>query len=121
MTEKLLRDLANSRIQESKVLLDNKCYNGAYYLCGYAIECALKACIAKNIKASEIPDRKFINDIFTHDVKSLVRLAGLEGFRVLKNFLILIFRYIGQLLKTGMKGHVIKSGQNQRQHKFMRL
>ncbi|MVN23347.1 HEPN domain-containing protein [Mucilaginibacter arboris] len=84
MIEKLLQDLANSRIKESKVLLNNNCFNGAYYLAGYAIECALKACIAKNIKASEIPDKKFINDIFTHDVKSLVKLAGLEVYRRIK-------------------------------------
>lgn len=39
------RQLAGLRIAEAKVLLDNNLYAGAYYLAGYAVECALKACI----------------------------------------------------------------------------
>jgi HEPN domain-containing protein len=42
-----LQQLAELRITEAKVLLDNGFYAGAYYLAGYAVECALKACIAK--------------------------------------------------------------------------
>jgi HEPN domain-containing protein len=32
--------LAELRIREAKVLLDSKHYEGAYYLAGYAVECA---------------------------------------------------------------------------------
>jgi len=42
-----LQRLSRIRIKEAKFLLDGGCYNGAYYLAGYAVECALKACIAK--------------------------------------------------------------------------
>jgi HEPN domain-containing protein len=43
--------LAEIRIKEARVLLDRKCYAGAYYLAGYAVECALKACIARKTQA----------------------------------------------------------------------
>lgn len=53
-------------------------YAGAYYLTGYAVECALKACIAKQIKRHDFPDKKLIMDAHTHDLEKLVRLAGLR-------------------------------------------
>ena len=62
-------------------MLSNGNYSGAYYLCGYAVECALKSCISKKINQSEIPDKKFINDCYTHNLKDLVKLAGLENAR----------------------------------------
>lgn len=55
-----LQKLAVLRVKEGKVLLDNKCYEGAYYLLGYAIECALKACIAKQTKKFDFPEKKFL-------------------------------------------------------------
>jgi HEPN domain-containing protein len=45
-----LQQLAELRIKEARILLDGDSYSGAYYLAGYAIECALKACIAKRTK-----------------------------------------------------------------------
>ena len=46
---------------------------------GYAIECALKAYIAKQTKRHDFPrDRKFVNDIYTHDLDKLLRVSGLE-------------------------------------------
>ena len=60
------------------MLLDNKCFEGAYYLAGYAIECALKAVIAADFRANEIPDPKYVRDIYTHDLSALLRLADLE-------------------------------------------
>ena len=38
--------LADVRIDEAGVLLAAGRWSGAYYLAGYAVECALKACIA---------------------------------------------------------------------------
>ena len=60
MRRKDLQKLALIRLRESEVLLRNKCYHGSYYLSGYVIECALKACIAIKIKRYEIPDKQFI-------------------------------------------------------------
>ena len=42
------------------------------------IELALKACISKKMQRHKIPDKKFIVDCYTHDLKALVKLAGLE-------------------------------------------
>jgi HEPN domain-containing protein len=74
-----LQKLSRLRVREAKVLLDNKCYNGAYYLLGYAVECALKACIARQTKAFDFPDRKLINDIYTHDLEKLLNASGLKA------------------------------------------
>jgi hypothetical protein len=43
--------LAKERISDAKVLLGARHWVGAYYLAGYAVECALKACIAKLMKS----------------------------------------------------------------------
>jgi hypothetical protein len=59
-------------------LLTNRRYSAAYYLAAYAVECALKACIARQIKASEFPPgARFSRDVFTHDLKDLVKYADL--------------------------------------------
>lgn len=74
-----LQKLSRLRVREAKVLLENKCYDGAYYLLGYAVECALKACIARQTKAFDFPDRKMINDIYTHDLEKLLNASGLKA------------------------------------------
>jgi len=70
--------LADLRLNEAKLLAKEGHSSGAYYLSGYAIECALKARIAAQFREHEIPDKALINQIYTHDLSSLVRLAGLE-------------------------------------------
>ncbi len=73
------RRLAELRLSEAKLLARGGYPCGAYYLAGYAIECALKAHIAAQFKENQIPDKAFVNDIYTHDLKKLIRLAGLES------------------------------------------
>jgi len=70
--------LANIRIKEASFLYKSKNYSGAYYLAGYSIECALKACIAQKTRQHEFPDKKFVNDSYTHNLKDLLRLTGLK-------------------------------------------
>ncbi len=53
-------------------------YDGAYYLAGYVAECGLKACIAKKTKQYDFPDKGVVNKSYTHDLNSLVTVAGLE-------------------------------------------
>jgi hypothetical protein len=60
------------------VLLNNHKYSGVYYLSGYVIECALKACIAKQTKKFDFPDKKTVMDSYTHDLEKLVKVAKLE-------------------------------------------
>jgi HEPN domain-containing protein len=73
------RKLADLRIKEAQVLLDNDCYEAAYYLAGYAVECALKACIAKKTRRFDFPDKELANKVFTHNLEILVKHAGLEN------------------------------------------
>ena len=65
------------RAGEAKQLLDAGFFDGARYLIGYAVECALKACIAKQIKAHDFPDKNLITNAYTHDLDKLVSIAGL--------------------------------------------
>lgn len=55
MTRSDLQKLAAERIADAKALLAMKRWSAAYYLAGYAVECGLKACIAKLTKAEEFP------------------------------------------------------------------
>jgi len=73
-----LKELARIRLKDARVLLENGNYEGAYYLCGYIIECALKACIAKQTKQYDFPDKNIVNKVFTHKFEDLVGLAGLK-------------------------------------------
>ncbi|MBI2843760.1 MAG: HEPN domain-containing protein [Armatimonadetes bacterium] len=73
--------LTTVRLREAKVLLDNGCYEGAYYLAGYAVECALKACISKKTNQYDFPDKDLAFQAYTHNLKDLVKLAGLEQER----------------------------------------
>ena len=73
-----LHQISETRIKEAWTLLQNRCFEGAYYLAGYSVECGLKACIAKQIREHDFPDRKFIQDSYTHDLNKLLGLAGLR-------------------------------------------
>ncbi|MSU78452.1 MAG: HEPN domain-containing protein [Gemmataceae bacterium] len=42
-----LQQLAQERVRDADSLLKAGQWSGAYYLAGYAVECGLKACIAK--------------------------------------------------------------------------
>jgi hypothetical protein len=55
--------------------------DGAYYLAGYAVECALKACITRRYAQYDWPDRGFVADCHTHKLLTLVNLAGIEAQR----------------------------------------
>jgi HEPN domain-containing protein len=76
-----LQQLADERLEAARALLSAPapCWSSSYYLAGYAVELALKACIAGQFQSHEIPDKKFVNDIYTHDLQALLRLAGLDA------------------------------------------
>lgn len=73
------QNLAQMRAEDAKVLLDQGRYEGSYYLAGYAIECALKACIAKQTKLHDFPPpRKVVEAVYTHDLDKLMSSSGLR-------------------------------------------
>ena len=73
-----LQQLAELRVQEAKCLLSASLYDGAYYLCGYAVECALKACIAKKTREHDFPDLELVQGSYTYKLQKLIDVAGLE-------------------------------------------
>ncbi len=67
------------RLKEAQVLLQHGCAEGAYYLAGYAVECALKAFFAKLTKEYDFPpDGQKIKEMYTHNLGKLLKSAGLE-------------------------------------------
>ena len=77
MNRQDLQRLSRLRSREAKALLDRGSYAGSYYLMGYAVECAVKAAIAKKTRRHDFPDKPLANKSFTHDLKSLLQTAGL--------------------------------------------
>lgn len=67
------------RAAEAKTLLRSRHYSGAFYLAGYSVECALKACIAKTTQRYDFPDKKRVADSHTHKLTELLRLAQLQS------------------------------------------
>jgi len=67
------------RLQDARVLMRGGNVAGAYYLTGLAVECGVKACIAKNTKRHDFPPpQNTIRDIYTHDLAKLIKAAKLE-------------------------------------------
>jgi len=77
-TRKDFQRLAQLRAIEAALLAKGRKEQGAYYLGGFAIECALKACIAKSTRKHEFPDKDRVNKSYTHSLVELIRLAGLR-------------------------------------------
>jgi len=73
-----LQAIARARLREAKALLNAGLPDGAYYLAGYAVECALKACIAKRTRRYDFPDKTRVNSSYSHNLKELARVAELE-------------------------------------------
>src|SRR5271169_612834 len=78
-TRREFQQLARMRLKDARVLMRGGNAEGAYYLTGLAVECAVKACIAKNTKRHDFPpNQSAIKDIYTHDLVKLVKAAGLQ-------------------------------------------
>ena len=79
MTRHEFQTLARMRLQDARVLMRSGNFEAAYYLTGLAVECALKACIAKNTKRYDFPPkRKTIDSIYSHELGPLINAAGLQ-------------------------------------------
>lgn len=81
---KSIRDIAKARLRDAEVLYKANRHDGAVYLCGYAIELALKARICRTLKWTAYPDtRKEFEGLTSfkiHDLDILLRLTGRETF-----------------------------------------
>jgi len=73
-----LQQLAELRVQDADALLAAGRWGAAYYLLGYSVECALKACVARQFLLHEVPDRKLVNSFYTHRLDELLAIAGVK-------------------------------------------
>ena len=70
-----LKKLAKLRLKEAEHLYRKGLFDGCLYLCGYAIEFALKARICRALKLREYPVEQYFK---THD-RNRLRLGGLQS------------------------------------------
>ncbi len=73
-----LQNLAEERLGDADALLASSRFGAAYYVVGYAVECGLKACIAKLTKAEDFYDKALAKNLFVHELEKLASLAGLD-------------------------------------------
>jgi hypothetical protein len=82
ITRAELRKIARARLKDAEILLRAGRYDGAIYLCGYAVELVLKARICKTLSWSGYPatSGEFQNyrSFQTHNLDVLLHLAGVE-------------------------------------------
>ena len=78
MNRNELQKISRVRLKEARALLQAGHHPGAYYLAGYSVECALKACIAKQTGRHDFPDKDLASKAWTHDLDTLIKLAGLQ-------------------------------------------
>ena len=75
-----LRKIARARLKDSEVLHKNRRYDGAVYLCGYAVEMVLKNRICRTLKWTEFPPNSWrdYQSFRTHKLNILLTLSGME-------------------------------------------
>src|SRR5437763_13623883 len=72
-----LQALARLRVQEAQTLLAGNGWSGAYHFSGLAVECAPKACIARQTDQHEFPDLDRAKRSWKHKPDELIKTAGL--------------------------------------------
>jgi hypothetical protein len=73
--------MAKERILDAEALINGSRWSFAYYVAGYAVECALKSCVlAQMIHTGGVfKNKRFSEECFTHNFEKLVDLAGLTA------------------------------------------
>ena len=80
MNQSELQLMANERMLDAAALIAGNRWAYAYYVAGYAVECALKSCVLSRMihTGGIFTDKKFSEKCWTHDFGELVELAGLK-------------------------------------------
>lgn len=73
-----LQKAASVKIEDARLLFAHRRFSNAYYLYGYGVELALKACIARQIVAETIPDSSVLKGFLDHNFGRLIGLSGLS-------------------------------------------
>lgn len=85
-----LDNIARARLEDAKTLLAAGRFDGASYLCGYAVEVALKARICRTLNWPEFPSSggefQAYRSFQTHELDVLLRLSCQEARVKQSNF-----------------------------------
>lgn len=73
------RSLTRTRLRDARRLLDGGQASAAYFLAGFAVECAFKAAIAKSTNRFDFPEKQKVLDSHTHDLTKPLKIAGLQA------------------------------------------
>lgn len=79
ITKAEFQELARNKLADAELLLREQRWSSAYYLSGYAVELAFKACITKVFKAETLPDNDVVVATYTHSLGKLAEQAGLKA------------------------------------------
>ena len=80
MNRLTFQQLAATRLLDAKALLQAGRFDAAYYLAGYVVECALKACVAQKTREHDFPDKE-ARRYYTHDLKKLLEAVSFIEFQ----------------------------------------
>lgn len=78
------QDLAEERLLDAAALLAAQRWAAAYYICGYAVECGLKACLVKYVENKPhivFGSKEFSRDCWTHSLTELLKQCELKDIR----------------------------------------
>jgi hypothetical protein len=82
LDKKEIKKIARARLKDAEVLAASRRYEGAIYICGYAVELGLKARICKTLKWFGYPSSnnefKGYRSFKTHNLDVLLHLTGIE-------------------------------------------
>src|SRR5262245_42078838 len=82
ITRSDLTKIARARLRDAEVLYRSRRYDGAIYLCGYAVEIALKVRICRTLPWPGYPSTggefQHYQSFRTHNLDVLLRLSGVE-------------------------------------------
>lgn len=73
-----IEKIVRARLEDAEILLEASRYDGSVYLCGYAVELALKARICRILQWKKYPTSGKYATFKTHDLNVLLHLTGLE-------------------------------------------
>lgn len=71
-----LQVLADDALKQAAVLREHRHWTGVYCMAGFAVECALKACIAKQTRAGQFPDKNIAISAWNHGLEALCSLRS---------------------------------------------
>ena len=78
-----LKLVSEARLKDARVLRTSRRLDGAIYMCGYAVEIALKACACNALGLSAFPmtwkEFKGHEQLRTHDLEALLLISGREA------------------------------------------